>query len=461
MSIPEQPFGFVAGRWVLSLADTPMDSDRAPDYAPLHPGSVVFNNKLSHRVVNDGPGTVGIVKTRIEATLNEDGRIVDAEEHEFVALPVGVYSVTFSFGQYSWPNFDIEVKSEHTIDSPLWLPSKSPIPSGPGVVHVVSEEARLAAEAAAASAWEAVDTPGRQGIPGPPGKVVGGTQVVNVMDSRDYHLTTYAHATGTRVPLAPGHKYYATRNYSGPTTNASGSIRAGNPAHVFINGYESSAVTTYSGEEVPNGLVYIYGDRDEPHSYTDVVLVDLTETFGSGNEPDLVYMDNLVRREGGWFDTSSPIVGNAFAENVVLGSGMGLRQDTTVGTRVLLDHPYGTTMLHGDTGWWTLPPGGWTIGTFQIRRVGSTVSLRLGDMESSGAEPDIPFGFRPPTSTRWHAQAAYSGGSSSQTSTLLMVYRTLRIVGTITEKLWATVPAEFTWSTTEPWPTELPGTPIN
>lgn len=158
MSIPEQPFGFVAGRWVLSIADTPMDSDRAPDYKPLTPGSVIFVNKLSHRVINDGTGgTVGIVKTRYEGRLNENGELVDEEAQPYIALPVGVYSVTFSFGQYSWPNFDIEVTAAHTVSSPLWLPTESPLPSGPGVVQVVTDESRLAAEAAAIRAEAAAD----------------------------------------------------------------------------------------------------------------------------------------------------------------------------------------------------------------------------------------------------------------------------------------------------------------
>ena len=55
----------------------------------------------------------------------------------------------------------------------------------------------------------------------------------------------------------------------------------------------------------------------------------------------------------------------------VTGAGMTLRHDTSVGTRVLLDHPGGTTMLYGDTGWRNLDEhlaANGLTGTFRARR---------------------------------------------------------------------------------------------
>ena len=155
MPIPEQPFGFVAGRWVLSMADTPVDGDRAPDYKPLTQGTIVFTNKLSHRVIADGSSTVGIVKTRIEGKLDPSGQLVDDNNLPYIALPVGAYSVSYSFPGYSWPAHDILVEAEHALENPLWLPSVTPPPPSKGVVIVATEGARIAAEAAAERAENA------------------------------------------------------------------------------------------------------------------------------------------------------------------------------------------------------------------------------------------------------------------------------------------------------------------
>ena len=66
MSFPEQPFGFVAGRWVRSIGDTPDDPDRAPDYVPVETGTVLFTPQVTHRVAADNTGWAGIIKERID-----------------------------------------------------------------------------------------------------------------------------------------------------------------------------------------------------------------------------------------------------------------------------------------------------------------------------------------------------------------------------------------------------------
>ena len=138
MSFPEQPFGFVAGRWVLSIGDTPDDADRAPDYVPVKDGGVVFTPQVSHRVATDGSGWAGIIKDRVFASVGERGQLVDAEGHDHLALAVGVYSVSYDFGlDKSWPSHYIEVKQEHTAEAPLWLPPIAPAPEGPMIENRV------------------------------------------------------------------------------------------------------------------------------------------------------------------------------------------------------------------------------------------------------------------------------------------------------------------------------------
>ena len=151
---PEQPFGFVAGRWVLSIGDTTDDPDRAPDYVPVPKGKVIFRPVLSHRVLPDtDPGAwAGVINRDVNGTLGDRGQLVDAGGHDYLALALGRYRVSFEFESASWPSFEIDVTEEHTVDAPLWLPTMSPLPTGPGVVQVVTEETRIAAEAAAARA---------------------------------------------------------------------------------------------------------------------------------------------------------------------------------------------------------------------------------------------------------------------------------------------------------------------
>lgn len=487
MSIPDQPFGFVAGRWVLSLADTPMDADRAPDYAPLHPGSVVFNNKLSHRVVNDGSGTVGIVKTRIEAALNEDGRIIDAEGNEFIALPVGVYSVTFSFGQYAWPNFDIEVKAEHTVDSPLWLPSKSPVPAGPGIVHVVSEEARLAAEAAAASAWAAVDTPGRRGPRGPEGPA---GSVDNLPDAKNLIVydasewvafngsheiipngvrfivaenTSSARIEPTNIEVIPNHKYYVKATVTHPSGgvnrsryitvggNNGGALYTGNDNPVTISGVansENSNPFRVYVDTRPNNI----GDHVD---VTDIVMIDLTEGFGVGNEPTAKQMDDWLEHTG-WYTGPKPFVGDALHSQTLAGQGMGVRVDNTVGTRVLLDHPGGTTMLMGETPTISAIPyleNGWKQwNTFPLtlRRSGNRVYLEGlvdGTESTTGAFLRPPVGYRPSSSR------VYPGIGINWNT-----YEPRKITANTTLiSADAAPPGQYnftiSWETVDPWPT--------
>ena len=71
MGFPDQPFGFVAGRWVLSIGDTPDDPDRAPDYVPVPEGKITFRPLLSHRVVPDcEPGSwAGVINREVEGRL--------------------------------------------------------------------------------------------------------------------------------------------------------------------------------------------------------------------------------------------------------------------------------------------------------------------------------------------------------------------------------------------------------
>ena len=358
-------YGFVMGRWVLAVADTPAADDHLPDAKPAS-GTVQFIRKEPTSIRPDTTQTdgtyVGTIKRPIETTLDEHGELAlkDADRPG-VWLIHGAYTVRATIDGASWPVFDIVVGEEHTESSPLDLLAWSPIVETPTVRLVVSEELALRAEAAAVraeeaslSAWEAVDTPGRVGPEGPQG------------------------------PQGP----------PGEVTTA-------------------ALTTALAGK--------------------------------------------------------------------VTGQGMEVRLDTSVGTRVLLDHPGGSTMLWGDTGWRDmssyLPLG--ITGTFQARRTlhatdvklnvtltadstliggrkspvtdlirdlpvtmfpyetGAVAPLIMRDGSSGAPTGTVVLSFQSPTATRMRITSSSPGNWEAGTQ--------IRISGTIPND--------------QPWPDTQPGTP--
>lgn len=136
---------------------------------------------------------------------------------------------------------------------------------------------------------------------------------------------------------------------------------------------------------------------------------------------------------------------------------LGLTVDTSVGTRVFV----GNTMIHGDTGWRdisslvTFPV---TNGWIRMRRVGLSVEVLANSLsvDTSGSVSilTLPPGFRPaaliPLETR-----AYWGSDTVEigrvNSTGVMQFRTLSSGNQMNIHL--------TFTTQNPWPTSLPGSP--
>lgn len=135
----------------------------------------------------------------------------------------------------------------------------------------------------------------------------------------------------------------------------------------------------------------------------------------------------------------------------------GITVDTSVGTRVFV----GDTMIYGDTGWRdisslvTFPV---TNGWMRMRRVGLSVEVLANSLsvETSGSVSimTLPSGFRPaaliPLETR-----AYWGSDTVEigrvNSTGVMQFRTLSSGNQMNIHL--------TFTTQNPWPTSLPGSP--
>lgn len=148
----------------------------------------------------------------------------------------------------------------------------------------------------------------------------------------------------------------------------------------------------------------------------------------------------------------------------VTGQGMTVRVDTTVGTRVLLDHPGGTTMLYGNTGWRDISGlliNGWT-GNAWIRRDTNLVTLRVHALSPATA-----------TGTTFLAPITGFGWSTISTRGPRPVFHTTDSPASLYRfassglgfQIQQSVPVNLSlfgdtsWHSNDPWPATLPGLP--
>ena len=140
----------------------------------------------------------------------------------------------------------------------------------------------------------------------------------------------------------------------------------------------------------------------------------------------------------------------------LIGDNPTITIDKTVGTRVFV----GDVMIHGDTGWCALDHPDLTTGEYLIRRIGDTVIIQLSDgqFDSSGnkAFPRVPSQFRPDLRVRatWIRDLSSDVGGTINISTGGYLNMYSYEEGTA---------AHFNtrYETSTPWPTELPGTPLD
>ena len=86
------PFGYVVGRFMLAVGDTPADEDALPDAAPVL-GTVRFRPEVPIIVSLENQPTTIVTQT-VEASL-VNGVLTDSSGNEGVWLVAGVYNVTF------------------------------------------------------------------------------------------------------------------------------------------------------------------------------------------------------------------------------------------------------------------------------------------------------------------------------------------------------------------------------
>lgn len=143
-------YGTVIWRALNTVVDS-ADVDRYPDVTPAT-GTVTFTPKVSYYKNLNLPAT--FITTSVVGTLDSAGYLMDAQGNVGVVLtdpsspgisPSGwTYSVSMSVMGKTLPSFDITVVGGMTID----LTTVMPAATSTGTVTIVSEAARVAAEAA-------------------------------------------------------------------------------------------------------------------------------------------------------------------------------------------------------------------------------------------------------------------------------------------------------------------------
>lgn len=153
--------------------------------------------------------------------------------------------------------------------------------------------------------------------------------------------------------------------------------------------------------------------------------------------------------------------------NTRVPENLALRLDATVGTRIFA----GATMIYGDTGRRRIMPtrNSVTSGSLVVRRVGSVITLFLDNLvpvdSSSPLQNlglDIPAGFRPDESQVF----GLVGNSGSALRSHKMAIFNKVILYIQRDAGWNDTPivdggytGQISYSTTQSWPTSLPGTP--
>lgn len=137
----------------------------------------------------------------------------------------------------------------------------------------------------------------------------------NLFPYKFIEINGYASVTGIRITLLKNHFYYTKRNFEvvkGIPNTITGRVNALNHNLISI-GSENSLITKFVGETA-TGDLFLYGTQgvdDEGNkmvNFENVFIIDLTATFGDGNEPTVSQIDRLLAQfPDSWFEGTQNI----------------------------------------------------------------------------------------------------------------------------------------------------------
>lgn len=260
------------------------------------------------------------------------------------------------------------------------------------------------------------------------------------------HANTHAIASGAASQTATTKAAEASASAGVATTKAAEASQARADALGYRNtaGGSAGTATAKAAEAVAAALAALTS-RDETK-----VFRDQAEGFAG----TLSQRVNFGAQEIAYTSDGKPYL----IENPVV--NVPLTVDTSAGTRVML----GNVMVHGDTGWRRITNSiVWPFATtndVRIARHGNLVTIAMQfinapAMVSVVVDGVFPVGFRPTTNTSWRGNRHGNGGEETHIGALAS--------GTLLFNKSATggsfIYLHQTFRTSDPWPTELPGTP--
>lgn len=168
-------------------------------------------------------------------------------------------------------------------------------------------------------------------------------QAENLFPNKSFDVTGYGVSTGIRINLKKNHKYYARRTFevvNGTANTITGRIAVLTTHNLITQGSTVSQVSTYTGEDMYN-LVYAYGPNVPDNTgnslarFNNLVIINLTETFGAGNEPLIEQMDMILSQfTSSWFDG----VKNLFVAKEVLNRTLKAERELNMNAKNLIEN---------------------------------------------------------------------------------------------------------------------------
>lgn len=152
---------------------------------------------------------------------------------------------------------------------------------------------------------------------------------------------------------------------------------------------------------------------------------------------------------------------DAIESGKVEGTGLSLRRDTTVGTRVFLDYPGGSTMLYGDTGLRNISELlTWGSGIVRLKRDNYTVHMSWTSVRKGEGPPaeffTLPMAFRP--SYPIYNAVIVDRDDLTKRNEIDIEANGVVSPATMSVLSDGRLQANLSWTTHRDWPTTLPGT---
>lgn len=131
----------------------------------------------------------------------------------------------------------------------------------------------------------------------------GQISLTNLLPIKEIHLSRFQTTLTQTIPLIKNHIYYVRRDYEinkGEWNNQSGRIRTKTGELILVDHLVKSKYFKFTGTTNLNTEIDLFGNfvpnklGEQDAIFKNIIIVDLTEAYGIGKEPNKEFMDNLT-----------------------------------------------------------------------------------------------------------------------------------------------------------------------